>query len=52
MAVAVVTVEVVGRIVLSWVNDLREISLSPDFLGVVDLLWGLILRWLVCVIFW
>lgn len=33
VAVAIVTVEVVSRIVLSWVYDLREISLSSYLLG-------------------
>jgi len=55
VAVAIVTVEVVSRIVLSWVYDLRKISLSSYLLGsslVEFILLLLLLNWLVCWILW
>lgn len=39
-------------LLLARVDDLREVTLSSDLLGIADLLWRLVLRWLVCVVFW
>ena len=40
------------RLLLRGIDHLWEVSLSSNLLSVIYLLWCLVLRWLVCVVFW